>query len=68
MDNLNLMVNFKLAGSADVQIKCATRMKIDGGGAVLLYDANGREERVDVGQMEAFSVQSLRAVQTAFAA
>jgi hypothetical protein len=68
MNNLKLMVKFQLAGSGDVQIKCASRMKIDGGGAVLLFDANDRVERLDMGVMESFSVQSLQTHQTSFAA
>lgn len=67
MNNLKLMVKFQLAGS-DVQIKCASRMKIDGGGAVLLFDANDRVERLDMGVMESFSVQSMQTHQTSFAA
>lgn len=68
MNNLNLMVKFKLATSGDVQIKGVSRMKVDGRGSVLLYDSNGEVERIDVRQMESFSVHALSVVQTAFAA
>jgi hypothetical protein len=41
MDNLNLVVKFMLAGDAQLHVKGAARIKVDGRGGLLLYGAQG---------------------------
>ena len=41
MDDLNLVVKFVVAGDGGLQVKGASRIKVDGRGGLLLYDTQG---------------------------
>jgi hypothetical protein len=57
MDNLNLVVKFMLAADGLLQVKGASRIKVDGRGGLLLYDAQGGSvETIQLGEL----VRSLR--------
>ena len=61
MDNLNLVVKFTLAGDGRLQVKGATRIKVDGRGGLLLYDAQGEGvETIELGALQSLRLQQVR--------
>lgn len=60
MDNLNLVLKFRLAGNDQFQIKGAARIKVDGRGGLMFYDVqSGKTERIEVGQLQSLSLLSV---------
>ena len=60
MDNLNLVVKFMVAGDSRLQVKSASRIKVDGRGGLLLYDAQGGGvETIQLGALESFCLQQV---------
>ena len=57
MDNLNLVVKFMRAGDGLLQVKGATRIKFDGRGGLLLYDAQGGSETIELGALQSLYLQ-----------
>jgi hypothetical protein len=61
MDNLNLIVKFMLVGDSHLHVKGATRIKVDGRGGLLLYDAQGGAvETIELGALRSIRVQQMR--------
>ena len=60
MDNLNLVVKFMLAGDGLLQVKGATRIKFDGRGGLLLYDAQGGSETIELGALQSLCLHQVR--------
>jgi hypothetical protein len=60
MDNLNLVVKFTVAGDSRLQVKSASRIKVDGRGGLLLYDAQGGGvETIELGALKSFCLQQV---------
>ena len=60
MDNLNLIVKFVLAGDSRLHVKGATRIKLDGRGDLLLYDAQGGGvETIELGMLRSIRLQQV---------
>jgi hypothetical protein len=60
MDNLNLVVKFMLAGEGQLHVKGATRIKVDGCGGLLLYNAQGEDvETIELGALKLFRLQQM---------
>ena len=58
--NLNLVLSFKLAGESDCRVRGAARIKVDGHGALTVYDAgSGLAERIDLAELQSLSIRSL---------
>lgn len=58
MENLNLVLKFKLAGDGQLQVKGAARIKVDGKGGLMLYDPQGgAAETIDLGQLRSLCIQ-----------
>ena len=61
MDNLNLVVKFMVAGDSQLQVKSASRIKVDGRGGLLLYDAQGGGvETIQLGALKSFCLQQVQ--------
>ena len=61
MDNLNLVVKFKQAGDGHLQVKGASRIKVDGRGGLLVYDSQGEGcETIELGSLTSFCLQQVR--------
>lgn len=68
MDNLNLVVKFMLAGDGRLHVKGAARIRVDGRGGLLLYDAQGDVvETIELGALESFRLQRVLPVPAASA-
>ncbi len=61
MNNLNLVVMFRLSNDDQMRVKNAARIKLDGRGSLLLYDAEGAHETIDLRNVRSFSIQPLKA-------
>jgi hypothetical protein len=60
MNNLNLILKFRLAQSSGVQVRGATRINVDGLGGLIVYDAEtGRPERIPLAQVNSLCIESL---------
>ena len=58
MDNLNLILKFKVAGDANLHVKGAARIKVDGRGGLMLYDAQGGPaEMISLHSLQSFCIQ-----------
>jgi hypothetical protein len=58
MENLNLVLKFKLARDRRLHVKCAARIKVDGRGGLLFYDAKGGPaEYIDLRDLQSFRIQ-----------
>jgi hypothetical protein len=58
MNDLNLVVKFILAGDRRLHVKRAARIKVDGRGGLLLFDARGAAvESIDLGALESFDLE-----------
>ena len=61
MGNLNLVVKFMLAGDGRLHVKGAARIKVDGRGGLLLYDAQGGGvETIELGALKSIRLQQMR--------
>jgi hypothetical protein len=61
MDDLNLVVKFVLAGDGGLQVKGASRIKVDGRGGLLLYDTRGEGvETIKLGSLKSLCLQQVR--------
>jgi hypothetical protein len=61
MENLNLVVKFMLAADGRLQVKGASRIKVDGRGGLLLYDAEGGSvETIVLGAVQSLCLQRVR--------
>jgi len=61
MKNLNLVVMFRLSSDDQVHVRNASRIKLDGRGSLMLYDAEGAPETIDLRNVRSFSIQPLKA-------
>lgn len=69
MNNLNLILKFKLAGDDHLHVKGAARIKVDGRGALMLYNAQSRAvETIDLRTLRSFSIQQVSPARAQFAA
>jgi len=60
MQNLILLVKFKLSNDRTVHVKGAARIKVDGRGSLMLYDCErGIAETIDLRKLHSFSIQPL---------
>jgi len=60
MEHLNLVLKFRLTGDDQFQTKGVARIKVDGRGSLTFYDVqSGSTEKIDLRQLQAFSLQSL---------
>ena len=60
MDNLNLIVKFMLAGDDRLHVKGAARIKVDGRGGLMLYDAKGGGvETIEPGAVKSIRLQQM---------
>jgi hypothetical protein len=61
MDNLNLVVKFMVTGDSRLQVKRASRIKVDGHGGLLLYDVQGDGvETIQLGALKSFCLQQVQ--------
>jgi len=59
-DALNLVLNFKLAGNSDWQIRGASRIRIDGRGSLEFYPAESRQaETIDLTSVRSLSIHAV---------
>jgi len=59
-ENPNLILSFKLAGDNRSRVCAASRIKVDGRGSLTVYDAaSGLSEKIDLSQLQSFSIHSL---------
>lgn len=57
MDDLKLVLKFRMTGDRRQQIRGACRIKVDGRGGLLLYDPDRHEsERIDLGRLQSLSL------------
>ena len=61
MKNLNLVVMFRLSNDDQMRIKEASRITLDGRGSLMLYDASGAPETIDLRKVRSISIQPLNA-------
>jgi hypothetical protein len=60
MENLNLVLKFKLAGDGNCHIRGAARIKVDGQGGLTVYDAGGEPaEKIDLTKLQSMSIQGV---------
>ena len=61
-DALNLVLNFKLAGDSDWQIRPASRIRIDGRGSLKFYPAESTQaEMIDLARVRSLSIHAVGA-------
>ena len=58
-ENVNLVLSFKLAGENDCRVRGASRIKIDGRGGLTVYGAERLPERIELAELQSFSIHSL---------
>jgi len=59
MNNVNLLLTFKWAGDAVLQARTATRIRVDGLGGLVVYDAaTGEAERLPLESMNSLCIDS----------
>jgi len=57
MDNLNLLLKFKMTGDAELHVRGAARICVDGLGGLLVYDsATGKPERISLSELSAICI------------
>jgi len=62
MKDLNLVLMFRLSGEGQMRVKGASRIKLDGRGGLMVYDAeNGAAETFDLQNLQSFSIQPMQA-------
>ena len=58
MENVNLVLKFKLTGDADCRIRAAARIKVDDQGGLTMYDAGGRQsETIDLATLQSILIR-----------
>ncbi len=58
MEDLNLVLKFKLAGDREFHVKGAKRIKVDGHGGLIFHDAEtGALETIDLQELQSFCIQ-----------
>jgi len=62
MKDLNLVVMFQLSDDAQMCVKGASRIKLDGRGGLMVYSENGLAETYDLQKVQSFSIQPMKAV------
>ena len=67
MQNINLVLTFELADQTAPQIRGASRIKV-GAQGLMVYDQDGVGERIDVGQLRSFNIQSISTTPLVYAA
>jgi hypothetical protein len=66
MHDLHLVLKFRLAGDNQFQTRGASRIKVDGRGGLMFYDVQrGRTERIEVGQLQSFTLLPMNPVRGA---
>jgi hypothetical protein len=62
MDDLNLVLKFHLAGEVQLQIRGASRIKLDGRGGLTYYDVQSHKtERIEFDRLQSFSLLPIKA-------
>jgi hypothetical protein len=57
MGNLNLLVKFTTTRDAEMQVRCAARISVDGHGGLVVYDsATGRAERITLAELNSLRI------------
>ena len=57
MGNLNLLVKFTVTGDAEMHVRCAARISVDGHGGLVVYDsATGRAERITLAELNSLRI------------
>jgi hypothetical protein len=60
MENLNLVLKFKLAGDGNCHIRGAARIRLDGQGGLTVFDAGGQPaEKIDLTKLQSISIQQV---------
>jgi len=60
MDNLNLVLKFRMTSNGDCNIRSATRIKVDGQGGLTLYDAEtAATENIPLADLQSLSIRFL---------
>ncbi len=60
MNNLNLVLKFKLAGDGNLHVKGAARISLDGHGGLMLFDTQGgAAETIDLRNLQSLSIQQV---------
>jgi hypothetical protein len=68
MDNLNLILKFKLAGDAHLHVKSAARIGVDSHGGLMLYGTqSGPVETIDLRTLRSLSIQQVSPSRAHFA-
>jgi hypothetical protein len=61
MKDTNLVLKYRLVGEEQFQIRGANRIKIDGHGGLMFYETqNDAINRIELSQLQSFSLLSLR--------
>ena len=59
MNNLNLLLSFKLADDPALQVRGAARIEVDARGGLVVYDSQtGAPERFPISQMKSFLIHN----------
>jgi len=62
MEQLNLVLEFRVEGQDVFEFKGVSRIQIDGRGGVVAYNAqSGLPERIDISRLRSFTIHSLEA-------
>ena len=60
MNDLNLVLKFRMAGDSELRVKSASRIKLDGRGGLVVEDAEtNARETIDLRNLTAFNLQSV---------
>jgi hypothetical protein len=68
MQNLNLVLTFRLAGQKGVHVKGATRIKVDGSGLQIYGAEDAAAEQIEIDNLSFFSIQPVMGLRQATAA
>ena len=61
MKKLNLILKFRLAGDAELQVKVASRIMIDGSGSLIVHNLDDvLPEKINLAGVHALSIHSHR--------
>jgi len=59
VSSLNLLLEFQLAQDSEVHVRGAERIRVDGLGDLIVYDAQtGRPERIVLSQLSSLNIHS----------
>jgi hypothetical protein len=60
MNDLNLVLKFKMAGDSELRVRSARSIKLDGRGGLIVEDAETNAlETIDLRNLTAFNLQSV---------